>query len=284
MPNHYTDWFTQNGPNNSLYEDLINEAVDFYGVEAQYMIRESLTNFDTLFGDDPAKLFKQAYPVTVYVQTVDQFEGFEMMTKFGYEVRKQARFLVANRAFGQSMPEAFGRPREGDILYLTQFKAFFEIKKADEEHIFYTFGKNDIYGYSLVCEKWNYDQATVNTTVEQIDSIIANVVIAYAFTMDIGGSGTYELSEEVMGDQSGAFATVNSWNVPNSNLVLDSIVGEFIVGETLVGQNSNAQFVLNTLNIRDSVNDQLDDNQTIANEADNILIFSPDNPFGEPQT
>jgi hypothetical protein len=283
MANHYTDFFDPKGPNVRLYEDLINEAIGFYGIEATYMVRESLTNFDVIFGDDPAKLFKQAYPVTVYVQTVDQFEGFEAISKFGLEVRKQARFLVATQLFNQRMPAGFGRPREGDILYLNNFAAFFEIKKADEEHIFYTFGNNNIYGYSLVSEKWNYDQATVNTGITQIDSTIEDIVIAYDFTVQANGTGTFTLGEEITGNQSGAAATVNDWNKPTGNLVVRTITGTFTLGETLVGQNSNAHFVLTNSNIRDSVNDSLDDNQHVATEADTILLFDPSNPFGDPQ-
>jgi len=282
MANKYTDFFNPKGASADLYEDLINEAVDFFGIEAQYMVRESLSNFDVLFGDDPAKLFKQVYSITVYVQTVDQFEGFEAISKFGLEIRKQARFLVPTRLFNQRMPAGFGRPREGDIVYLTQFGAFFEIKKADEENIFYTFGRNNTYGYSLVCEKWNYDQATVNTGNVQIDSTISNVVIAYDFTTG-AGTGTFAIDEKITGNQTGSIATVNSWDKPNNTLIVDSIAGVFLLGETLVGQNSNAQFVLSDMNIRDSVNDLMDDNQHVATEADTILVFDPNNPFGEPQ-
>lgn len=283
MANKYADFFNPNGPNTNLYEELINESIDFFGIEAQYMVRESLTNFDTLFGDDPAKLFKQAYSITVYVQTVDQFEGFEAISKFGFEVRKQARFLVATRLFNKRMPSNFGRPREGDIVYLPNFSAFFEIKKADEEHYFYTFGNNNTYGYSLVCEKWNYDQAKVNTSVVQIDSTIEDILIAYQFTVQANGSGTFTLGEKITGNQTGSTATVNDWNKPTANLIVDSIVGTFTLGETLVGQNSNAHFVITGMNIRNNINDQLDDNQEVATEADTILIFDVNNPFGTPQ-
>jgi len=269
-----------------MYESLINEAVGFFGIEAHYMVRSSLTNFDTLLGDDPAKMFNQAYPVTMYIQTVDQFEGFEAISKFGLEVRKQARFLVPTRLFNIRMPAGFGRPREGDILWLQNFKAFFEIKKADEEHLFYTFGKEDIYGYSLVCEKWNYDQATVNTGITQIDSTINTIVIGYQLTMNTAAntfSGTYTIGEKITGNTTHATGTVLTWNKPSGTLSVKSMTGTFGVGEHVTGANSGAVYIITTLNIRDNINDQLDDNQTLANAADEILVFDPSNPFGDPQ-
>jgi hypothetical protein len=283
MANRYTDFFDAKGPNVKLYEDLINETVSFFGIECYYMVRESLSIFDSLLGDDPAKMFKQAYPVTVYVQTVDQFEGFEAISKFGLEVRKQARFLVPTRLFNARMPDGFGRPREGDILWLPNFKAFFELKKADEEHIFYTFGDQDIYAFSLVCEKWNYDQATVNTGITAIDSTIDSIVISYTLTVNPAGNGTFTLGEKVTGNNTSATATVTTWNKPTGNLTVKSITGTFILGENITGQNSNAVFNVTNINIRDSVTDQLDDNQDVATEADTILIFDPSNPFGDPQ-
>lgn len=285
MASKYVDWFKTNNPDSRLYESIINEAVGFFGIEAYYMVRSSLSSEDALFGEDPTKMFNQAYPVTMYVQTVDQFEGFEAVSKFGWEVRKQARFLVPTRLFNQRMPTGFGRPREGDILWLQNFKAFFEIKKADEEHFFYTFGKEDIYGYSLVCEKWNYDQATVNTGIVAIDSTIQSVVITYNFTLATSNAtfGTFTIGEKITGANSHAYATVSSWNKPTLTMTVNSIANTFLAGETLVGQNSNAHYILSTFNIRDNLNDGLDDNQTLAEEANEILIFDPSNPFGEPQ-
>ncbi|MEK9695656.1 MAG: hypothetical protein VW270_07800 [Candidatus Poseidoniales archaeon] len=63
---------------------------------------------------------------------VDEFEGEDLFTKFGIEVRKQVRFIMPNRAFKQRVPSEYKRPREGDILCLSNFKALFEIKFVNE--------------------------------------------------------------------------------------------------------------------------------------------------------
>lgn len=282
----YTDFFNPNNPDSRLYEELVNESVKFYGAQAYYMVRSSLTTEDVIFGDDPAKLFNEAYEMPMYIQTVDQFEGFEAISKFGLEVRKQARFLVTTRIFNQAMPNGFGRPREGDILWLQNFKAFFEIKKADEEHMFYTFGKEDIYGYSLVCEKWNYDQATVNTGIDVIDSTADSIVITYDFHMGDGrggnGAGTFTPGETLTGNTSGATGIITSWNKPTKTMEVRQINGVFGIGETAHGDLSGAVWTIESYNIRDNVNDAMDDNQNLADEADTFMMFDPNNPFGTP--
>lgn len=283
MAEQYTDFFNPHNPDSRLYEDLLNESVGFYGINAYYLVRSSLSAVDVIFGDDPTKMFNQAFQMPMYIQTVDQFEGFEAISKFGLEVRKQARFLVMTRKFNQIMPNGFGRPREGDLVWIQNFKAFFEIKKADEEHIFYTFGDQDIYGFSLVCEKWNFDQARVNTGIDQIDTTAQNVLMTYEFNFSANGSGTFLIGERVTGHNTNAYATVSTWNKPTAAMNVNSINHVFSIGEKVIGQNSNAQWILARTNVRDSVNDNLDNNQDVANESNQILIFDPLNPFGEPQ-
>lgn len=189
--NQYNDTADQR-----LMDDLINETVQNYGIDAFYLPRTSLSKFDPLFGDDPTRAFKSAYPIEVYVQSVDEFEGGELFSKFGLEVKKQARFLVTNRTFKKNMPASYVRPREGDIIWMSNFKAFFEIKYVDEEHFFYTFGKTGIYGYSMISEKWNYAQENVDTGNLDIDETVNDrLVTSYAFQMGPVYGDTIESNE-----------------------------------------------------------------------------------------
>ena len=98
----------------SLYEELIGEVVQIYGIDSYYLPRESESSFDLIFGDDPTKKYDAAYPVEVYIKNVDEFEGGDFFTKFGIEVKKQVRLILPNRAFKQRVPSTYSRPREGD--------------------------------------------------------------------------------------------------------------------------------------------------------------------------
>jgi len=184
MPtNHFFDHY-HDVADQRLMDDLINEVVQNYGIDTYYLPRSSLSNFDPLFGDDPTRKFTEAYPLEVYVQSVDEFEGGELFSKFGLEIKKQAKFICTRRAFRKNVPNTLIRPREGDILWMSNFKAFFEIKYVDEEHFFYTFGENGIYGYSMICEKWNFAQEKVDTGNLDIDETVRErLITSYNFTM-----------------------------------------------------------------------------------------------------
>jgi hypothetical protein len=286
-----------------LYEDLLHECVQTYGIDALYLVRDSESQIDLLFGEDPTSKFTRSYPVEVYVQSVDNFEGGELFSKFGLEVKKQARFLIMNRAFqnsvaaespsnyphqtdittqyiNQNAVKILFRPREGDLLWMKNFHALFEIKFCDEEHLFYTFGNSKIYGYSMVCEKFRYSNERIVTGVADLDDTINSVIPAFNFTMVANGAGAFTEGELVY--QPGANATVISWDLPSLTLTLKHINGIFHVNTAIVGQNSRASYVLASTAIIDDVNRNLDNNAQLEAEGQSIINFSEDNPFATP--
>ena len=263
-----------------LYEDLVNEFVQIWGIDAVYLPRssQSESGFDLLMGDDPTKKYTDNYTIEVYVQSVDNFEGGELFSKFGLSVKKQARFLMPNRAFLREVDGEYTRPREGDLLWLSNFRALFEIKFVDEEHFFYDFGKKDFYGFSLVCEKFRYNDEVIYTGITEIDDTVNALKFVYNYNMNAGGRGTYKLGETVIQSNT-ASATVIAWNKPTGLLQLGNIVGQFLDNAAIVGLTSNANWILYSSETLNSVNHLLSDNQGIANEANTVLNFSEHDPF-----
>ena len=98
---------------------------------------------------------------------------------------------------------------------------------------------------------------------------------------NLSGSGTYEFNEIVTGSKSGTTARVRSWNAVTNKLEVGTVSGEFIVGENIVGAASSAFYMLGKINT-DPVADGYADNQNIETEADMIVDFSEQNPFGMP--
>lgn len=285
MPtNKYFSLYNQQQNDVRLYEQLINEQIKTFGIDAFYMLRESQTSVDTLFGDDPTKMFNVAIPVEVYIQSFDSFEGGEMFSKFGLEVRKQARFLISKKAFQNNVGIEFLRPREGDILWLSNFKSFFEIKYVDEDQPFYLFGNPSMFAYSLMCEKWKYSQENVTTGIQDIDTMVNNMVSVYSFTMSSANSvGSYIVGEQVSQNTSNAYATVVGWNVTTNILELKNINGSFVANSNpIVGSTSNASYILYSDNTREDINNLLADNQDLVNESNVVIDWSESNPFGEP--
>ena len=273
-------------PEQRLYEDLINETVKQWGIDCFYMPRTSGSAVDLLFGDDPTKKFDEAYPVEVYVKNVDSFEGQELYSKFGLEIQNQMRFLLTTRAFKTRVPSTYARPREGDLLWLTNFQALFEIKYVNQQHFFYAFGNHQFYGFELVCERFRYSNEDVETGIIEIDTAIDTQVTTYDFSMVSGGTSTYQSGEEVYQGtdlaSSSASGTVVSWNLPLSILTLKNIKGVFTVTDPIIGDSSGANYILHSYNALNNSNTLLDNNTGIGQEADSILDFSEHNPFGEP--
>lgn len=285
MTNHYFNNFNSQ-PEQELYNALINETIQIWGLDSFYLPRTSGSTTDLIFGDDPTKKFTDSYPVEVYIKNVDNFEGQELFSKFGLEVQHQIRFLMTTDAFKRRVPSTYARPREGDLLWLTNFQALFEIKFVNQQHFFYAFGQKKFYGYELVCERFRYSNETVNSGIIEIDDAVNTQVISYNFNMETGGFLTYQLGEPVYQGSNlsaaTATATIVNWDLPSSTLQLKNIQGVFVTNAAIHGANSGAIFTLYSYDGLNNAN-ALDDNNTeLGVLADDILDFSESNPFGEP--
>ena len=81
----------------NLYEDLIVECLKIYGFEIYYIPRK-FNNIDRIFGEDTISSFEHAYPLEMYLQNVNGFEGDgELMSKFGVELKDTATFIVSKK-------------------------------------------------------------------------------------------------------------------------------------------------------------------------------------------
>ena len=88
-----TNFYFQSGNNigttneQRLVEDLIIESLKIYGHDTYYLPR-TLVNKDTIFDEDELSKFTQAYPVEMYLDNVNGYEGQgDIFTRFGLEVR-----------------------------------------------------------------------------------------------------------------------------------------------------------------------------------------------------
>jgi hypothetical protein len=275
-------------PEQRLYEDLINETVKQWGIDCYYLPRSSESSIDLIFGDDPTKKFEQSYPVEVYVKNVDNFEGQELFSKFGLEIQHQMRFLMTTRSFKSRVPSIYGRPREGDLVWLTNFQALFEIKFVNQQHFFYAFGNKNFYGFELVCERFRYSNERVDSGLVEIDDAINTVVSAYNFILNndpTSANATYILNESVYQGAnvatSTATAVVVSWDKPTLTLKLKDIKGIFAPNTRIIGAESNSNFSLVSVDLLDDRNNFLDNNRELGVIRE-ILDFSEKNPFGEP--
>ena len=209
-----------------LVEDLIIESLKIYGHDTYYLPR-TLVNKDTIFDEDELSKFTQAYPLEMYLDNVNGYEGQgDIFTRFGLEVRDQATFVMAKRRW-ENMVETSGgtftqttRPSEGDLIYLEKTKSLFEIKYVDFQNPFYQL--NQIYVYRLVCELFEYSSEDLDTGIATIDGIETKYSQDMLEYQMLQGDGTLLLNET-----NGSIITENyssGTSEPIDNADFDSLV------------------------------------------------------------
>ena len=98
---------------------------------------------------------------------------------------------------------------------------------------------------------------------------------------DLDSVGDFTFNEVVTGSISGTTARVKRWDSTTNELEIYNVAGDFTVGEDIVGSTSGATHQLRVIST-DPADDGFADNITIETEADSILDFSEQNPFGIP--
>jgi hypothetical protein len=168
-----------------LIENLITESIKIYGFDVYYLPRTEV-NEDTFFADDTLSKFDNALPLEMYLENVEGFEGEgDLFTKFGFEFRASASFVVSKRRWEESVAnnaenlQLTTRPSEGDILYFPKTKTFFEIKFVDFLNPFYQLGKINV--FKLKCEVFEYSSERFITGNPEIDVIDDKSQDQYAY-------------------------------------------------------------------------------------------------------
>ena len=283
--NNYNDKSEQR-----LIEDLIVESIKIMGFQAYYIPIFNPEDRDILFGEDPLKKFKTAYPIEMYLSTVMNYEGErDYFSKFGLEIRNEASVIVSKRSFTQRIPTNITRPREGDLVYVPVINGvgnLMEITFTDHTKDFFMLGRKVPYFYELKLEQFRFSQEIIDTGIEEIDSIVQEV--AYTIDLNMGtGSGNYQMRELVFQSADGtyanssAYASVQYWDAANTTLGITYIKGEFIDTANVYGQTSGANYRLTSYNDLDVVvkNDSYD-NDYINIKGDAITDDTESNAFG----
>ena len=167
-------YFTQGTKNEQfLVEDLIIESLKIYGQDFFYIPR-TLVSKDEILGEDRLSKFTSSFPIEMYFENVDSFDGQgAFIQKFGLMMEQSATLVVARRRWEQ-MVGRFGatiiptRPCEGDLIYFPLTKGMFEIKFVKHQDPFYQLGK--LYVYKLQIELFQYSSEQIDTGVPSVDA------------------------------------------------------------------------------------------------------------------
>lgn len=164
----------------SLIQDLINEQLRMYGIEVHYLPRQYITE-RTVLREVIESEFNNAYPIEAYINT---YEGYSdnptILSKFGIQALNEITLIISRERFKtyispliQNQPniKLSSRPKEGDLIYFPLGKRLFEIKYVEHEKPFYQL--QGLYTYELRCELFRYEDETLDTSIDDIDTIIS---------------------------------------------------------------------------------------------------------------
>lgn len=139
-------------------------------------IPRTLVAEDRILGEDRLSEFKNSYPINVYLENVDGFEGQQAFaSKFGLQMEQSATLQLARRKWDQLVGK-YGttilpnRPAEGDLMYFPMTGGLFEILHVQHQQPFYQLGQ--LYVYKLTVELFRYASEKLETGVESIDDFV----------------------------------------------------------------------------------------------------------------
>jgi hypothetical protein len=281
-----------------LIEDIIVESLAIYGQDFYYIPR-TLVSKDNILGEDRLSEFKTAYPIEMYLENSDGFEGQgAFMQKFGLMVEQTATLTMARRRWEQLVGRwgqtiLPNRPCEGDLLYFPLSKGLFEIKFVQHQDPFYQLGK--LYVYKLQVELFQYSSERIDTGVEEIDAFetlktfttdTTRSQYGEVLSINVTSRGSdYTTTPTVTisgGGGTGATAQAVLGTGVNANKVVSVVVTNGGAGyETLptVTITGNAKAVAIVGTIIDNV-DSFGDNNSFKQEGSNYIL-NESNPFGD---
>lgn len=135
-----------------------------------YYIPRKLNNYDEVYGADDQSSYENAYPIELYIKSVDGFSGDgAFMSKFGLEIRDRVIFSMAQRVFNEEVASYTNqiRPNEGDLIFFPLNKKCFQIKYVNKFEMFYQLGA--LQTWEVTCELFEYAGEKFNTGIPEID-------------------------------------------------------------------------------------------------------------------
>jgi len=164
-------YFYNYGNEQNLVEDMTIEIIKATGQDCLYVPRQYL-NIDKIFGENPASSFTKTYTLEMYLQSYKGFEGTDIISQFGIEIKDKVTLVFSRKRFSEEVTindTTITRPREGDLIYFPASKSLFEINFVEHENPFYPLGK--LYSYYITAELFTYSYEKINTNISYIDSV-----------------------------------------------------------------------------------------------------------------
>ena len=296
--------YFQNGTDleQNLFEDIVIEALQIYGIDTMYIPRKIIKK-DLILNEDLLSEFNNTYPIEMYLENVDGFEGDgDFLSQFGLEIRDQITLIVSRLRWNQFVGR-FGyekntaRPIAGDLIYLPLTKNLFEIKFVEPDKPFYQIGY--VPTFKLICELFEYESQDLDTGIEGVDDIQTKFSKTYSFKIEpdgkfvVGETLSFVLPSGIEGE-----AEFIRYEIIPDSTQLTTIVGPLTFNDgnvhnlelntAVVGQGSGSGgTIVDVHDLQDSSdivfpNTNEAQNVEFSESSQNFIDWSEINPFGEP--
>ena len=138
MPtNSHVRWWNDTNEQN-LLQNLMTEAIQFYGLEVIYLPR-SLRREDLLYNEDILSKFTSTYPIEVYLKNVNGWDGQgDFLSKFGLRIDDKISIMISRERFDEIVPRArtttgqITAAADGTTVTGNNTKFLSELKVGDE--------------------------------------------------------------------------------------------------------------------------------------------------------
>jgi len=294
----------------SLYADLVAEAIHHRGHSVYYLDR-TLVAEDTVLGEDSLSKFNNQALIEMYME--DSGGGFagqqELMTQFGLQNLSEATFVVSKTKFQEKTKQIqledgtdssesgsvqlesgtvtdstisyilnetdatdADRPFEGDAIYHPVLQKLFQINFVDHDDPFNQLDSNPV--YKMRCRLFDYSSDEFSTGITEIDAIADDLSISnsdFQFTLE----RTSIIGNPISLD----FSEVEL----SSDITLDQTVileDPDSFGGSLILENGSF-LISEEYIIGDGVTDKTAQNELFDDLDDTVLDFSESNPFGD---
>ena len=294
----------------SLYADLVAEAIHHRGHSVYYLDR-TLVAEDNVLGEDSLSKFNNQALIEMYME--DSGGGFagqqELMTQFGLQNLSEATFVVSKTKFQEKTKQIqledgtdssqsgsiqlesgtvtditisyilnetdatdADRPLEGDAIYHPQLGKLFEVNFVDHDDPFHQLDNNPV--YKMRCRLFDYGSEALETGITEIDAISDDLSVAsseFQFTLERSSIVGSAVTLDF-----GDFDLSSTLTLDNTSITEDpASYGESILLET------GSYIITEEFVIGDGVTDKTAQNELFDTLDDTVLDFSESNPFGD---
>lgn len=271
-----------------LVEDLIGETIKINGMDVYYIVREQEEGGfqDLVYGEDPTAKFTRSYKIEAYFNNVmGNISGGDFLSKFGLQLNDNSSILISRRSFNKIVPANIAsRPREGDLVYVPMQTNLYEIKFVDDQTNYYTLGR-DVklpYVFELKLEMFKFSNENIDTGVPGIDAAESESAIALELSLDINGTGNYNIGETVFQGSDIGSSTVSAkildWYPDTKIIRLYNVKGLISNTQNIIGSTSNTSYSIKQYDrVQNPVNFDLYENETY--ETDNSFIVTTEKDY-----